>query len=160
MNYRISRNLEYALMALSYMSERAGSCVSAREITQHLNCPFHPFSRVMQKLVDHNIIISKQGVKGGYLLNKKLEELSFYQLMKAVLPPIEIADCITGSCDLLETCNIKSPINELNKRFLDFYKTLNISEILGKDSYKRNPWKSGFRKKTNKDLNIMRRRNA
>ena len=154
MNYRISRNLEYALMALSYMSERPGSCVSAREITQQLNCPFHPFSRVMQKLVDHEIVVSKQGIKGGYFLNKNLEELSFYQLMKAVLPPIEIADCISGSCDLLQSCNIKSPMHGLNKRFLDFYKTLNVREILKNSSYKSPVWKARLRKKSNKVLSF------
>ena len=65
-------------MALSYMSERSNDPVSAREITEYLNCPFHPFSRVLQKLVDQEIIVSKQGIKGGYFLNKNLEELSFY----------------------------------------------------------------------------------
>ena len=52
MNYRISRNLEYALMALTYMSERKNQCVSAREMVQVFQCPFHPFSRVLQKLAD------------------------------------------------------------------------------------------------------------
>ena len=134
-------------MALSYMSERSNDPVSAREITEYLNCPFHPFSRVLQKLVDQEIIVSKQGIKGGYFLNKNLEELSFYQLMRAVLPQLEIADCISCSCDLLQTCNIKKPIHNLNKRFLDFYKSLNVSEILGKDSYKQAQWKSNLEKK-------------
>ena len=154
MNYRISRNLEYALMALSYMSERQGICVSAKEITQQLNCPFHPFSRVLQKMVDQKIIISKQGIRGGYLLNKNLEELSLYELMIAVLPPVEIADCISGSCNLLQHCNIKTPIHYLNRKFLDFYKTLRVSEILGNSSYKSASWKTGARKKTNRPLSL------
>ena len=152
MNYRISRNLEYALMALSYMSERQGICVSAREITQQLNCPFHPFSRVLQKLVDQKIIISKQGIRGGYLLNKKLEKLSLYQLMTAVLPPIEIADCLSGSCNLFQSCNIKSPINYLNRKFLDFYKALSVHEILDSHSYGSIPLKKGA--KANRALSV------
>ena len=154
MNYRISRNLEYALMALSYMSERQGSCVSAREITEQLKCPFHPFSKALQKLVDHEIVVSKQGIKGGYLLKKNLAELSLYQLMTAVLPPIDIADCLSGHCDLLQYCNIKNPMHYLNRKFLDFYKTLSVQEILKGHSYKSSSWKTGARKKTNRALNL------
>ena len=154
MNYRISRDLEYALMALNYISEKQGSCVSAREMTQKLKCPFHPFSRVLQKLVSQRIVVSKQGIKGGYLLQKDLKDLSLYQLMRAVLPPVEIADCISGSCDLLQYCNIKSPIHYLNKKFLDFYKTLSVSDILGNQSYKGSVWKTGLRQKTDRALNL------
>ncbi|MCZ0931919.1 MAG: Rrf2 family transcriptional regulator [Oligoflexia bacterium] len=135
MNYRISRDLEYALMALNYMSERQEDCISAKEMTQQLKCPFHPFSRVLQKLADHKFITSKQGIRGGYVLNKSLDELSLYQLMRAVLRPLEIADCLSGHCNLLQHCNIKSPVHYLNKKFLEFYKTLSIKEILGDSSY-------------------------
>lgn len=130
MNYRISRNLEYALIALSYMSERRNQCVSAKEMVQVFDCPFHPFSRVLQKLADHNLISSKKGIGGGYVLTKNLDKLSFYELMSFVLPPIEIAACLSGYCDLLENCNIRNPIHYLNKKFVAFYKTLSVKDIL------------------------------
>ena len=130
MNYRISRNLEYALMALAYMSERENQCVSAKEMALVFRCPFHPFSRVLQKLADSNFIVSKKGIGGGYTLINSLEDLSLYQLMSAVLPPVEFASCFSGHCDLLEYCNIQKPVQYLNRIFLDFYKTLNVREIL------------------------------
>lgn len=136
MNYKISRNLEYALMALSYMSERRHQCVSAREMVQTFHCPFHPFSRVLQKMADHRLIKSRKGIGGGYVFTKSLDGISLYKLMSIVLPPIEIAACLYGHCDLLEHCNIQSPVHYLNKRFIEFYKTLNIEEILNCGSTK------------------------
>ena len=153
MNYRVSRNLEYALMALSYMSNKRGNCVSAREMVYHLRCPFHPFSRVLQKLVDHKFVTSKQGIKGGYILSKNLNKLSLYQLMSAILPNIEIADCLKGDCNLLQSCNIKNPIHYLNKKFLEFYKTLSVFEILDKGSQK-DIREIESKKETNKILNL------
>ena len=150
----MSRDLEYALMALNYMSDRQGDCISAKEMVKQLKCPFHPFSRVLQKLVNHKLITSRQGVRGGYVLTSNLEKLSLYQLMRAVLPPIEIADCLLGHCDLLQHCNIKSPAHYLNKKFLDFYKALNIKEILGHSDSKAIPWKTGVGRKTNKVLSL------
>lgn len=141
-------------MALNYMSERNGDCISAREMTKKLGCPFHPFSRVLQKLVDHEFIISKQGIHGGYFMNVNLDKLSLYQLMTAVLPPVEMADCISGHCDLLQTCNIKTPVHYLNKKFLDFYKTLNVKEILNSGSYKRMSLKGKVQRKLSQPLNF------
>ena len=130
MNYKISRNLEYALMALRYMSERKNQCVSAREMAQVFQCPFHPFSRVLQKLADHKLIISQKGIGGGYTFSANLDRLSMYELMSLVLPPTEIAACLSGYCNLLDHCNIQNPIHYLNKKFMEFYKTLNVKEIL------------------------------
>ena len=130
MNYKISRNLEYALMALAYMSKRKNYCVSAREMTETFNCPFHPFSRVLQKMADGGFIQSQKGIGGGYIFSCSLDKMSLYELMSVVLPPVELADCLSGYCHLLDHCNIRSPIHYLNKKFLQFYKTLSLKEIL------------------------------
>ena len=50
--------------------------------------------------------------------------------MSVVLPPTEIAACLSGYCNLLDHCNIQDPIHYLNKKFMEFYKTLNVKEIL------------------------------
>ena len=96
MNYRMSRNLEYALMALQCLSNTKRPCVSAREMAQSLHCPFDPLSRALQKMADHKIIDSKQGVQGGYFLIKDLKTISLYQLISAILEPPEIAVCLSG----------------------------------------------------------------
>lgn len=152
MNYRISRNLEYALMALSYMSERKNLCISAKEMVQVFQCPFHPFSRVLQKMADQDFIRAKKGIGGGYILSKNLSRLSLYTLMRGVLPPLEIAACLTGHCNLLEHCNIQSPVHYLNKRFLEFYRTLKVQDILN-CGYTQPPGKN-FGHKTRRSKNM------
>lgn len=151
MNYKISRNLEYALMALAYMSKRKNHCVSAREMVQSLQCPFHPFSRVLQKMADNHLIQSKKGIGGGYILNKNPKEMSLYSLMSAVLPPIEFAACLSGHCNLLEHCNVQNPILYLNKKFLEFYKTINIQEILNGEHKDSHSDKNFIKKQTKKN---------
>lgn len=131
MNYRLSRNLEYALMALGYMSLRGGSWISVREMAESLGCPFDPFSRVMQNLVNAGWVLSRKGVGGGYHLGDKLDDFSLYDLMRVILNPVEIASCLSGHCDLSTHCNIQTPIQKLNKRFMDFYKSISITELLG-----------------------------
>ena len=130
MNYRLSRNLEYALMALDYMSLKKEAWVSVREMTDALGCPFDPFSRVMQHLVSAGWVLSRKGPAGGYHLSDKLENSSLYDLMNVILTPLEIASCLSGYCDLSKHCNIKTPIKKLNRKFMDFYRSIFITELL------------------------------
>ena len=130
MNYRISRQLEYALMALDYMSSRKGQRVAVKEIVEKLHCPFDPLSRVLQKMADQGIVQSQKGLGGGYCFSGDLSALSFYDLMVIILQPIEVVSCLSGDCELLETCNIRTPIRVFNDRLKDFYKSLSVQEIL------------------------------
>ena len=95
-----------------------------------LGCPFDPFSRVMQNLTNAGWVFSQKGAGGGYCLAKPLENLSLYDLMNVVLSRLEIADCLYGRCDLSIHCNIKTPVKKLNRKFMDFYKSIDITELL------------------------------
>lgn len=141
MNYRVSRNLEYALMALNYMSLKKESRVSVREMAEGLGCPFDPFSRVMQNLANASWVFSQKGIGGGYHLAGTLDGLSLYDLMNVVLNQLEIADCLSGHCDLSLHCNIQTPIQKLNQKFMDFYKSIVITELLNSKNQKSNHYK-------------------
>lgn len=144
MNYHVSRNLEYALMALSYMFLKKKNRVSVREMVEHLGCPFDPFSRVMQSLANAGWVFSQKGVGGGYYLAKPLENLSLYDLMNVVLNQLEIADCLSGHCDLSIHCNIQTPIKKLNQKFMDFYKSIDITELLNLKNQKLSHYKENL----------------
>ena len=132
MYQKIHRSLEYALMALQYMSDKKDERVSVREMSDYLHCPFDPFSKVMQKMAEAKIIHSKKGVGGGYCFSGNLKDISVYELMFAVLPSTEIADCLSGSCQLLNFCNIKKPILNLNQQLNDFYKGISVESLFQK----------------------------
>ena len=130
MNYRLSRNVEYALMALVYLSCQKNRTVSVREMVQQLHCPFDPLSKVLQKMSEKSWVSSQKGVRGGYVLLGDLKDHSLYDLMKVLLEPTEIVNCLSGHCDFLENCLIKAPLKELNDQFINFYKSLSLNEIL------------------------------
>ena len=136
MNSRISRRLEYALMALDYMSARKGRRVTVKEIVEKLHCPFDPLSRVLQQMADRGVVQSQKGLGGGYCFSGDLSALSFYDLMVMILQPVEVVSCLSGDCELLKTCNIRTPIRIFNDRLKDFYKSLSLQEILNPEDTK------------------------
>ncbi len=135
---RLNRKLEYALMALQYLAERPeGTKVSTKEVCESTGSPFDATARVMQLMAQDGLLKSEQGVRGGYFLNKKLDEVNFLQLTETIMGPLELAKCIKSSsvsCDILDKCNIKTPIKNINTKFKEFYQTLTLDEVLSSNS--------------------------
>jgi Rrf2 family nitric oxide-sensitive transcriptional repressor len=132
---RINRKVEYALIGLKHMHSKApGELTSIKELTHLYGCPFDVTSRVMQTLVQKNLLRSEQGPHGGYQINRDLSRSSFYDLIEMILGPIEIAKCLQGdehsACEIRGSCNIVSPMQNLNRKLSEFYRGLSILELL------------------------------
>lgn len=128
---KMNRKLEYALIALKHMSQKTpGELTSAKEVVETTGVPFDATARVMQQLSQAGILRSEQGARGGYSIIKDLSKSSFHDLIVVILGPTGVSKCIHGECELIETCNIVSPVHVLNKRLIEFYKSLSLKELL------------------------------
>lgn len=133
---KINRKIEYALMALKFMlAKRPGELSSAKEICEQTGAAFDATAKVMQVLAHHGILKSEQGVNGGYQIIKDLAKVSFYDLSELLLGPVAVVKCVKTEepCDLFEKCNIKSPIMNINNKLIEFYKNLNLKEVLNSE---------------------------
>jgi len=132
---KINRKVEYALIGLKAMvAKRPGELTSAKEISLVYGAPFEVMSRVMQTLVQQGVLRSEQGAHGGYQIMRDLTRLSFFELHEMVLGQLALAKCIDGDeeggCEMRGTCNIVSPVHNLNKKLAAFYRSLSIAELL------------------------------
>jgi len=133
---KLNRKLEYALIALKHMSKKeatnAGTLTSAKEITLHYMVPFDVVSRVLQILNQHGIVKSTQGVQGGYHLLKNLDDVSLNDLIEMIEGPLQLVKCMGDDheCEIKSSCNIISPVQVLNHKIGDFYKTIKISDLV------------------------------
>ncbi|MEZ4871759.1 MAG: Rrf2 family transcriptional regulator [Bdellovibrionales bacterium] len=130
---KINRKVEYALMALKLMMEKTpGELTAVKTLCEALGTPFDPTAKVLQALVHAEVLRSVQGPQGGYQIVKDLRKVSFYELNEIVMGPVEVIKCLKTSspCELVDTCNIQSPLRVLNIRLIEFYKSISLHEIL------------------------------
>ncbi len=130
---KLNRKVEYALMALKYMSEKfAGHITTVKEICAATHIPFDATSRVMQQMAQKKVLKSEQGARGGYLLVTDLSKISFHEILEIIDGPMQIVRCASGkkTCEFLAKCNMTSPLQNLNHRLVDFYKELSVAEVL------------------------------
>ena len=132
--FKINRKLEYALIALRHMSFKApGQLTSAKEICDIYHTPFDPTSRVLQIMAQHEIVRAEQGAHGGYQILKDLAKVSLQDLTQMIEGPIQIVNCFHGNyshCDITASCNVISPMLNLNEKISGLFKTINVQELI------------------------------
>jgi len=131
--FKITRKLEYALIALRYIQGQSeDKVVSAKEISGVYRIPLQLLAKILQELTKHNILEATQGAHGGYKLKKSLDQMNLTALIKILEGPIGIMDCsIDTNCVQLDICNIRKPINRVNDAIISMFDNLTLSEITG-----------------------------
>ena len=132
--FKINRKLEYALISLRHMSFKTpGQLSSAKEICDVYHTPFDPTSRVLQIMAQHEVLRAEQGAHGGYQVIKDLSKITLYDLTRMIEGPIEIVSCFHGNyshCDMTASCNVISPMLNLNEKIDSLFKTINVCELI------------------------------
>lgn len=119
---RLSKRVEYALMALLHMSEKQGDVVSVAELAERYDIPSEMLGKVMQSLARADLVISLHGAHGGYKLARPFDELVLGDVMEAVEGPFRLVRCqeTPESCDQYEVCTIREPVLAIQDQLLKY----------------------------------------
>ena len=131
---RFSKKVEYALIALIHMARKpAKGLTTSKELSDQYHIPLELMGKVLQALVKSGLVNSVQGVKGGYLLNDIIDNLSISQVVRAVDKPIKIVKCIenqhVSDCNQILYCNIRSPMEILQDKLEAIFEGITVSDL-------------------------------
>jgi Rrf2 family protein len=133
---RLNRTTEYGLVALRHMSRKSNLDVtSAREIADHYGFPFEITAKTLQRLRDTGLIDSAQGARGGYTLQRPLSQVTLAEFLELMEGPQAVVACTSASshsassCDYGTRCEIKSLMNGLNQKVMQFLSGIRLAEL-------------------------------
>lgn len=89
----ISQTSEYALRSVVCLAQNPDKPLTAVEIARQTKVPEHYLSKVLLMLAKHEVVYSKKGLRGGYMLAHDPEELSLLSVINAVDPIKRITTC-------------------------------------------------------------------
>ena len=92
----ISQTVEYALRAIVTIAQHNGAPCTAQKISAITKVPAPYLSKMMQGLVRANLVTSKRGLHGGFVLTKDPSELTIWAVVDAVEPLKRIRECPLG----------------------------------------------------------------
>ena len=127
---KLTRKLEYALIALRHMQDKGDSLSSAREIGDMYLIPQELLAKTLQQMARLNYIKAAQGPRGGYRIRKGLTEISMTQFIEDLEGPIGIVDCnINSDCIQLDNCNIRMPLKQINSNIRAIFNEIRVGDI-------------------------------
>jgi FeS assembly SUF system regulator len=107
---RLNKLTDYAIVLMTYIaSSPEASLHSARELAAGTQLPEATVGKILRELLDHGLVISHRGMKGGYTLARTAGEISVVEIIAALEGPIGFTECNTapGCCDLEPSCSVR-----------------------------------------------------
>lgn len=130
---KLSKKVEYGLMAAQYMAGCPDEIVSAKDIAQQFDISQALVAKVLQTLVRSGIIQSYHGANGGYLLAKPAYEVSVADVIQAIEGRegalVECQDTNHEQCSVHDSCTIRQPLSVLQERIIATFATMSIQEL-------------------------------
>ncbi len=138
---RLTKKADYGLMALKYLAEQAllaghevgqGGAQSAKDIAEAYHIPPQLLAKILQTLAKAGLLVSHAGTNGGYSLARPANEITAFEVIRAIDGPLFITSCITihGTCDLAGHCTIKEPLRKVNDSIKELLNGLRISDLM------------------------------
>lgn len=142
MSIFFSRQCEYALQSIIYLAQKKqGEMTTIKEISSHLNIPFHFLGKIFQKLSHKGLLHSMKGVSGGFWLAKPAEEIVLMDIVIAIDGSNIMNLCVLGytACDANAPCAMHAEWKATKEGFFAALSKKNILDVakeIKKEGYK------------------------
>lgn len=108
---RLSRKSDYALRAVRYISSlQKGKLGSINSVSEAENIPREFLAKILKDLTRSGILVSYQGVTGGYRLSRLPKDITFLDVIEAIDGPIHLNLCTESPncrCEQYNKCQMK-----------------------------------------------------
>ena len=90
---QLKNTTDYAIRIVCHLAMHSET-VTTSELASELKVPGSYIPKITKKLKDANIITASEGLKGGYSLAKKPEDISLYDIISATEVTMKINRCL------------------------------------------------------------------
>ncbi len=130
---RVSKLADYGMVILSVMSASPNKVMNAASISRASKLPEPTVSKVLKLLVKADILQSKRGINGGYIMLRSANDLSINEIIRAIDGPLCIISCVDtvkSDCKLFDSCTIRRGWGNVNKVLSDVLDNLKLSDMV------------------------------
>jgi len=107
---QLSRKSDYALRAVMHFAGLPkGQLASIGQVAKAQSIPREFLAKILKDLTWAGILVSYQGVTGGYRLAKPAKDVTFLDVIEAMDGPIVLNLCVEGdkSCEHYKNCRMR-----------------------------------------------------
>ena len=127
---KISEAASLGLHAMAIMAKNPQKLVSVKEISETLKVSPNHLSKVLQRLVKAELVLSIKGFGGGFKLAKKPEEVNFLEIYEAIDGRFKPSVCLLNKPDCKHTCIMGGFLKSINTQVEDFFNNTKLTDLI------------------------------
>jgi Rrf2 family protein len=114
----LSQRAKYALKAMLCLAAHSGpESLSVTEIARRANAPRAFLEQILSDLKRRNLLVSKRGKQGGFLLARPASQISYADIIRHMDGPLALAPCASRTayracpeCKDVKTCELRKTL--------------------------------------------------
>ncbi len=130
---QVSRKVDYALRAVIHLAneEAHDRACSVGQIAARERIPRQFLEKIVQQLIHTGLVRSRRGPRGGYVLGRSADQMTFRDVIEALEGPISLNVCVGEhpDCFLLGACGMNRVWAEGQRRVMDLFENTTIASV-------------------------------
>ena len=130
----LTKKTDYAIRALLMLGAKRGSYVSAKSIAAEQDMPYQFLRGVLQEMIRHGLIVSKEGVQGGFMMEKDADDIGVRQLIEIFQGRVQVSECMFRKqiCANRSRCVLRHEIMRIEQVVNNEFEQVTIGKLLRK----------------------------
>ncbi|GBD96133.1 MAG TPA: Rrf2 family transcriptional regulator [Nitrospirae bacterium] len=135
---RLSTKGQYGVRAMFELAKNyKKGPLTIKEIARRQGVSVSYLEQLLNKLRKSELIRSRKGPGGGYVINSKPEEISVGHILNSLEGPVAITQCLDPSakgCKRVEGCVARLLWKSLGEKIENFLDTINLNDLLKEEA--------------------------
>ena len=118
---QLTRFSDYSLRVLLDLAAHDDHLVSVDEVSRAYGISRHHVVKVVQRLVEQDLVASSRGRGGGLRLNRRPADINVGALVRATEPHLNLVECFDraeNTCPIDQACGLKGVLKNAQRAFL------------------------------------------
>lgn len=129
---RMTRLTDYGILLLTHFARGGDELRSARDLARAARLPQPTVSKLLKTLAHRNLLETHRGVKGGFRLIRRPEEMTVLEIIHALEGPVALTECNdhdTGECGIEKLCPMRSNWRKINDAVLRALAGITLADL-------------------------------
>jgi len=131
--FRMTKQTDYGIVLLTrFASAPMGHVHTARDLSEETLLPLPMVSKILKVLGRYGLLMSHRGVKGGYSLARRPDQITMIDIVGALEGPVAITECSLerpGACTQEPLCPVRTHWQRINQVVRDALAGLTLAEM-------------------------------
>ena len=123
---------EYGLLGILYLADKEQNIITPlSEISQAQEIPEKFLAKIFQSLSRSGLVRSHRGVRGGFTLGKRPEEISIKEVLESIQGPYHLLKCIPEPvlCNKAEFCALRELLVVAENKLISVFEQHTLADL-------------------------------